>query len=460
MAEKSTILSKKLISLNKTFNTFPSTKSKESKQQKKLEESSTSLKSSTELECTLDNNNKKSSIFSNRFNNEKSIDKKVDKTSELDKSKESTGGESSKSSESKELNKSLSLESDNSKSEKSNVNKSIKPTESIESTKSTKSAKQIKPEKSTESTKSEKPIKSTNKYTSFFTSSITTSTTKSPAISTSAKPTTTTKLLSTINSVSTNSSANNSPIKSTTSTTRTSTKPTKQSLPKFKFNKKKTTICNEQPQWHADNQLSTNNSNNKPNSILNNKQCKLKEKSSSLKSSSQAFRSKTAKTLTNTFVKPIKRSSIKFENKRLLFTSSIKQPKIVEDLSSNDDFTLDRNILDEQTGQETNVGLKVSFDEEMKLDRHRSNSDNSARLNKKQNLISSLRRSIFANQELNQTSCPAGDRSLSLTNKSLSNRMMGMMGMINKGKSHLQIVRSHSLESNKFSSKRVIIIHF
>ena len=420
MAESQTTLGKKLISLNKTFNTFPSAKSKESNKNKKLDTSGKSFESSSGTQSTqstsessecLASNNRKSSLFSSRFSNGKS-DKSNDKL----------------------------------------VNDKIELTKSSNSSSTKKSS-----------------TKSTSKYTSFFTSSINTST-KSTILSTSANSKTpTVKPTSTLSTIySTTSSLSDSPSKSPSSPAKSSSLKGKTAnqtgLPKFKFNKKKTIISNEQQQWHTDSQLSSA----KTKSTAANKPAKDKT-SSSFKSHSQALKSKTAKTFANTIVNPIKRSSIKFENKRLLFTSTLNKPKIIESL--DDDFLLDKkkSLLDDQyaVNQATNTGgLKVSFDEEMKIDRHRSNSDN-ARIGKKSNLISSLRRSIFANQsELNQLNLSPNDRSLSLTtNKSLSNRMMGM---ISKGTScgkgnknhHLAIVRSHSLESNKFASKRVSLASF
>ena len=423
-AEKSTTtLSKKLISL-KTFNTFPSTKSKESKESKdaskakKKEATTASLESSKIVESAADCLvGKKSSLFSTtRFTNGKSdrlrcfISKSADSKSSCDYDNLTSSSNQFSTTNQKSINKSA-----NSKA----TNKS-----------------------------------STNKYTSFFTSSIT-STTKSPNVlvnatateSSSTQPVQATAL-TTVSRVSSNSPTKS--INSSKTKTKTSN-PGFNSLPRFKFSKKKSFgNADTAQQWHADCQLSSN-------SVLinNNKPAKLKDKSS-LKSSSHALRSKTAKTI-NSFVKPIKRSSMKFENKKHLFTSSTVKPKIIEELSS-----VDADLSPPEKGDRlddpgavqpeiTTTGLKVSFDEDVKIDRHRSNSDN-ARLGKKQNLISSLRKSIFANQELTATSCPANDRSLSLTNKSLSNRMMGM---ISKGRNHLAIVRSHSLESNKFSAKRV-----
>lgn len=446
---KSTALSKKLISLNKTFNTFPSTKSKEAKI-KKIHESGTSLKSPADSSECL-NSTRKSSLFSNKFindksKNDKSIDKPIDKNDKITEQDDETNVNSRNvNSTCRELNKSSSLEDGKAyKSEKSDLKADKSDSTKISKTKLIKPAKSIKT-----STKS-------NKYTSFFTYSMTT--TKSPSISTSAKTTVLkpkqATALNTISSVSTNSSLHsnssrpsscNSPNKSSSSKVISQS-----SQPKFKLSKKKT-FCNEQPQqWHADSKLTAGKSPCTKKLITLNS--KPKEKSLSLKS-------KTAKTI-NTFVKPIKKSSIRFENKRLTFTSP-NNPKIIEDLSLDDDFIMNKRLLEEQlsANAENSPGLKVSFDEEMKIDRHRSNSDNSARISKKQNLISSLRRSIFANQDFSQSSPQTTtDRSLSLTNKSLSNRMMGMVNMISKsGKNHLAIVRSHSLESNKFSAKRVSI---
>jgi len=373
MAEKSTLLSKKLISL-KTFNTFPSTKSKENK--KKLDSATTSF-DQTQISSTADATN--SASKDSATNNSESTECLARKTS-LFSSRFSNGGKSeklkyftSKSTETRPTESKSSLDDGRGvlRDEKS-MDYSLM---SNQSNKSGKSANSKLGSKS--SIKS-----SSNKYTSFFTSSIITSTAKSTVSSAKVKPPTHTSTLSTIVSASSSlsNSVSNSPTKKAYSIESSSLKqsnPGFNSLPK-KLSKKKM-LGTVESQWHTDSQLSNNSSSKQSNikstNLLNSKSNKLKEKPS-IKSSS-ALKSRTAHTF-NTFVKPIKRSvgrsSLKFENKKL-FTSSVK-PKITADLSLNDAL-----INDGLHSPETS-GLKVSFDQDTKLDRHRSNSDN-ARLGKK-----------------------------------------------------------------------------
>ena len=426
MAEKSTILPKKLISLNKTFNTSKAKEQKQAKATRSELGTSSFDSSSSATESTECLANRKTSLFSG--SNGKADNKLrcfASKSVDIGRPSDSRGDLDARTKadkKSKDARKSKSKSTDSEESDKSQLISRL----------------------SSSLNKTSKSVSKASAF-SFFTSTNASTPTKPSVRSTSAnastevKPTT---ALSTIHS--TTSSLSGSP-KSPSTPAKGSLKgkskaaATNQSLPKFKLTSGKKKPIEQQ--WHADSQMATST---KASTGLNNK-TKLKEKSSK----SSSLRSRTARTI-NTFVKPIKRPSIRFENKKLTFSG---KPRIeIEQVTSDPvDVFGPQSPDDSRSVPSTSPGLKVSFDEELKIDRHRSNSDNSSRLGKKQNLISSLRRSIFANPELSASSCTS-DRSLSIPNKSLSNRMLGM---ISKGKSHLAIVRSHSLESNKFSAKRV-----
>ena len=448
MAEKSTILPKKLISLNKTFNT--ATKAKEQKQAKRegteIGASSFDSSSSATAESVDSPASRKTSLFSSSSNG-KAADGKADgklrcfvsKSVDIGRPSDSksVGGPEAKSAaasnkKSKDVRKSKAKSTESDESDKSQL---ISKLSSLSKTSGSKSAGKA----------------SAFKY-SFFTSTNANTATKASVLSTSAgaadvKPT---SALSTIHS--TSSSLSNSPkstpaksgsLKSKSKSISSASPATNQSLPKFKLTSGKKKAASFEPQWHADSQIAAKGGNN----LLISKN-KLKEKPSK----SNSLRSRTARTI-NTFVKPIKRPSIRFENKKFSFSSAAKpRIEIEHPAEGTPGGQLTSPSDDPRYTPSTSPGLKVSFDEDLKIDRHRSNSDNSSRL--KKTLISSLRRSIFANPELGQSGC-SSDRSLSIPNKSLSNRMISM---ISKGKSHLAIVRSHSLESNKFSAKRVSIL--